>query len=70
MATIDWPVYLRQFESIARENLMGSISKFLLQTKTGINEAVLINYSDAGSRESFIKTTTIQLMSTPEYQLC
>jgi len=28
------------------------------------------NYVDANSRESFIKTATIQLMSTPEYQLC
>jgi hypothetical protein len=27
-------------------------------------------YSDASSRESFIRTATVRLMSTPEYQLC
>jgi hypothetical protein len=70
MAIVNWPVYIKQFETVNRENLLGSISKLLLPTKNGINEAILKNYADAGSRESFIKTITIQLMSTPEYQLC
>jgi len=70
MATINWTNYLKQYEPIAKENLLASISKMILQTKTGVQTDTLKNYIDAGSRESFIKTATIQLMSTPEYQLC
>jgi uncharacterized protein (DUF1800 family) len=70
MATIDWSNYLKQLDSVSKENLVSSISKILLQTKTAVSADTLKNYVDAGSRESFIKTATIQLMSTPEYQLC
>jgi hypothetical protein len=35
-----------------------------------VSENILSKYIDASSRESYIKTATIQLMSTPEYQLC
>lgn len=70
MATIDWRNYLEQLDQVSKENLVSSISKILLQTKTAVSADTLKNYIDAGSRESFIKTATVQLMSTPEYQLC
>lgn len=70
LATIDWGNYIKTFEPVSRENLLATISKTLLQTKTSIGADTLKNYVDAGSRESFIKTATIQLMSTPEYQMC
>lgn len=70
MAAIQWDNYLKLFEPVARENLVEAISKILLQTASTINASTLKNYADAGSRESFIKTVTVQLMSTPEYQLC
>ncbi len=70
LASIQWEGYLKQFEPVARENLVAAISKILLQTKSMVNADIVSNYADAGSRESFIKTVTVQLMSTPEYQLC
>ncbi len=70
MASIQWDGYLKQFEQVARENLVAAVSAILLQTKSMVNADVVKNYADAGSRESFIKTVTVQLMSTPEYQLC
>ncbi|MEP6725815.1 MAG: DUF1800 domain-containing protein [Bacteroidota bacterium] len=70
MATINWNNYIKQYEPVTRENLVSSISKILLQTKSAVSADTLKNYVDAGSRESFIKTVTIQLMSTPEYQMC
>ena len=70
LATIEWAPYIKQFEAVPRENLLATISKLVLQTKTAVSADVLKNYTDAASRENFIKTTTIQLMSTPEYQLC
>jgi uncharacterized protein (DUF1800 family) len=69
-AKINWDDYLNKFEKIPRENLTASIAETILQTRTAVGEATLKKYVYAGNREDFIKTTTIQLMSTPEYQLC
>jgi uncharacterized protein (DUF1800 family) len=69
-AQINWDEYLQKFEKVPRENLTNIISQTVLQTQTGVDEMTLKKYVDTNSRDSFIKTTTIQLMSTPEYQLC
>jgi uncharacterized protein (DUF1800 family) len=69
-ADIDWALYVKNFELVSKENLLGAVSKILLQTKSGVSADIIRQYADASSRESFIKTATIQIMSTPEYQLC
>jgi uncharacterized protein (DUF1800 family) len=70
-ADVDWKLYIAKFEKVSRENLVKAISETILQTPAGtISESLLKGYADAGSRESFIKTITIALMSTPEFQLC
>jgi uncharacterized protein (DUF1800 family) len=67
---IEWSTYTKNFESIPRENLIEALSGTLFQTKTSLTKDSLKNYIDESGRESFIKTATIQLMSTPEYQMC
>ena len=57
-------------EKTEKEKLTDAISKLLLQTKNGVSADIIAQYADSSSRESFIKTATIQIMSTPEYQLC
>jgi uncharacterized protein (DUF1800 family) len=69
-AEINWDTYFKKFEGLRREDLFSAISRALLQTKSMFNENVLSSDMDLSSRESFIKTATIQLMSTPEYQMC
>lgn len=69
-AAVDWETYLKKFEKVPREKLLGSIAGILIQGAEPVNEKIISKYIDASSRESFIKTVTIQLMSTPEYQLC
>jgi hypothetical protein len=69
-ATIDWKEYMGHFEKIQKDQLIGSIASNLLQTKSGVNSELIKEYSMQGSKESFIKSATLQLMSTPEYQLC
>ena len=69
-ATIQWDGYLDQFKGVSKENLSSEISGFLLQQKTDIREATMNQYTDLSSRDAFIKSSTIRLMSTPEYQLC
>jgi uncharacterized protein (DUF1800 family) len=69
-ANVDWTLYVKNYESVSREMLADTISKTLLQTKTGVGLDLIKKYSDETGRENFIKTATMQFMSTPEYQLC
>lgn len=68
-STIDWDAVTKVFDKIPRENLMQKISDVVLQTRDKIDPAILNKYVDKDARDGFIKTTMIELMSTPEYQL-
>ena len=69
-ADLDWKLYVNHFENTKREELINNIAGILLQTKTAVRADIIKGYSDESGRESFIKSATIQIMSTPEYQLC
>jgi hypothetical protein len=69
-ATIDWASVNKIFESVPREKLMENIEATVLQTKNKVSNAVLDKYVNAESRENYIKSAVVNLMSTPEYQLC
>ena len=69
-AEIDWSKYVGYYNSVPRTDLVNDIAGNLLQTKKTVSADIINEYSDAGDKESFIKTATIQIMSTPEYQLC
>ena len=49
---------------------MQKISDIVLQTKSRIAPDILDKYVDNEARDAYIKTTMVELMSTPEYQLC
>ena len=70
ISSVDWNIFLKKFESVPREQLLSRLSGTLLQTTQRVNEETMKKFTDPSTRETFIKTTTIQLMSTPEYQLC
>ncbi len=67
---IDWDPVTKHYESVRKENLLDSVTSNLLQVKSRVPQDVIKQYTDQTGREKFIKTVTIQLMSTPEYQLC
>lgn len=69
-ADIDWKLFLRNYESVPREQLLTTVSSNLIQQQQGIKSDLIRKYSDESGRENFIKTITLQIMSTPEYQLC
>ncbi|HYF32872.1 MAG TPA: DUF1800 domain-containing protein [Chitinophagaceae bacterium] len=69
-ANINWNAYIQQFAKTPKENLVAEISKTLLQVPSNVSEKLLMQHADTSSREAFIKTATVQLMATPEYQLC
>ncbi len=69
--TIRWEPAMKQLEKVGRENLLSSIATILWQTNaSAINKPMLEKFADAGSRERYVQTSIIQLMCTPEYQMC
>jgi uncharacterized protein (DUF1800 family) len=69
-ADIEWEKYISRFSRVSREALLPALSKLLLQTTNTNITGVIEKHIDASSRENFIRSATIRLMSTPEYQLC
>ncbi len=67
---IDWSLYTKNYESVPRESLLANITGILLQAKSRVSPDLIKQFSDQTGRENFIKTATLQIMSTPEYQLC
>ena len=69
-AEVDWSHMLSHLEKTPREKLVESIAEVLLNVKSRVPQELITRYSDASGRESFIRSATIRMMSTPEYQMC
>ncbi len=69
-ASVDWNAYVKNFEATPGEALIDAMNATLLQVKPSFSNSVIKQYADSSSREVFVKTATLQIMSTPEYQLC
>ena len=69
-ANVDWKNYVEQFEKVSRENLFKSLQEIVLVPTGTLDTITVEKAADKSSRENYIKTATIALMSTPEYQLC
>lgn len=69
-AVVHWETFTKNFSRVSNENLVPTIAQVLLQNYGKINEPAIRKYMDNSSRESAVRTAALQLMSTPEYQLC
>jgi uncharacterized protein (DUF1800 family) len=69
-ASMSWDQHYKQLTKVRREELLPVITNHLLLTSGTITKETISKYIDDSSREAYIKTATIQIMSTPEYQLC
>ena len=69
-ATIDWAAINTIFEKVQREKLLENITATVLQTRGQVSTAVLDKYVNSENRENYVKSAVINLMATPEYQLC
>jgi uncharacterized protein (DUF1800 family) len=69
-ASIDWNSFTKNFEKVPREGLIKELSTTLLQTEMKIHPDVIKASADSSTRESFIRSAAMQIMSTPEYQIC
>jgi uncharacterized protein (DUF1800 family) len=68
--SILWDQYLKNFDGVADVDLYAFIRDLLLQKTMPMNEHALIKYIDESNREARIRSMTIRLMGTLEYQLC
>ena len=68
--TVDWDLVLKVFENVPRESLIEHITSVVLQTQSKVSKNILEKYIDREARDKYVKTTIVELMSTPEYQLC
>ena len=69
-ANIHWESFSKSFKNIERKNLIHHIKSSILQNPGSISNDLILKFSDQTSRESFIQSVTLQILSTPEYQLC
>jgi len=69
-AIVNWNIVTNIFKDVKKEYLLPQISAEVLQTESRVSDSLLTKYIDDQSREEYIKTTIVNLMSTPEYQLC
>ncbi|RYZ00051.1 MAG: DUF1800 domain-containing protein [Chitinophagaceae bacterium] len=67
---IDWTAHLKRFDGVKREDLTAAISESLLAIPLQVPASLVTGSADAGTRESFLRTATLQVMALPEYQLC
>ena len=68
-AIINWPAYIQAFADSKETDRYETVNRFLLQSKHQPSAAVFENHNDKSSPELAIGTLTLNLMSTPEYQI-
>jgi uncharacterized protein (DUF1800 family) len=70
-ATADWTEYIAAFKDVKDENLYDTICEYLIQVpQPDFKKETIMKYVKQDNKEEYIKTLTIALMSTPEYQMC
>jgi uncharacterized protein (DUF1800 family) len=70
-ATPDWTNYLAAFANVPSADLYAAITNYLIQPiATDFKEDTISKYVVKDTREQFIKSLTVALMSLPEYQMC
>jgi uncharacterized protein (DUF1800 family) len=70
-ARINWEPWMKRYGNIPENELLPTLSAFLWQTpQSKAPRAVLEKHTVGSNSNGKLKTTVIQLMATPEYQMC
>lgn len=69
-ADITWSLLIQHFSKVPKDKLPSAMSALLLQIQNSVKPELMHAYADPSTRENFIKSIFIRLMSTPEYQMC
>ncbi|MGH2642540.1 MAG: DUF1800 domain-containing protein [Chitinophagaceae bacterium] len=68
--TVNWDSYLNSFKDIPENQLPTAIADALLTDAQKADSTLLNKFADSSSTENYIKSLSIDIMSSPEYQLC
>lgn len=70
-ATVDWQPLLDLFKKTPEKELIPTLAGYIWTTSTDkLPFDIVRQHTDLSNRETFVKTAIVQLMATPEYQLC
>jgi len=70
-AELHWEPLFQAFAEVPTEELLPTLAHFLWQTPAQEDRlAVVRRHIHTGTREQLLQSATLQLMATPEYQLC
>ncbi len=70
-ANIDWASFVNEFADVKKDHLFTILKTTLLQAPfASVSQNSVQQITDSATRNSYIQTTAIALMSTPEYQMC
>jgi uncharacterized protein (DUF1800 family) len=69
-AVIDWSSVIKIFNDVSTDDLLQSIDSVLLQTQSRVSNNLIEQYCNTSTKENYVETAVIEIMSTPEYQLC
>ncbi len=67
---IDWNQHFSTMAKVKREDLLTATANLLWQTANLPDASSLEKHLDGSSRETYIQSSFIRLMGSPEYQLC
>jgi uncharacterized protein (DUF1800 family) len=67
---IDWSQHFSTMAKVKREDLLTATANLLWQTANLPDASSLEKHLDGSSRETYIQSSFIRLMGSPEYQLC
>ena len=67
----DWNSHFSFLRKGSNEEILNAAREFLIQPSTlSISDDELLSFTRKDSQEDFIRTLTLRLLSTPEYQMC
>ena len=69
-STTNWDPFFLALKETSREKLAGTLQQLLLQVPVQSSTIKIEAFADGLSRESFIRSYALHVMSMPEYQLC
>jgi hypothetical protein len=67
---VDWNQHFSSMAKVKREELLTATASLLWQTSNLPDAPMLEKYLDTSTRETYIQSSFIRLMGSPEYQLC
>lgn len=69
-SSTNWNLFFKALESTSREKLPSTIQQLLLQAPVKKGADLISSFADGRSRENFIRSYALHIMSMPEYQIC